>query len=267
MRFDGTKIAIIFYLVLFIFSSAVKAAFNIEPSVTSTNLDRNTSTIQLGFTCTCLDVPAPCDIQLGLQAVMYEGGHDHHSADRPVGLLEPAEGRYLPDTPFLTVYTAPEMSGMVSLNGTAIIDSCGVRSLTVEIDVAVNSLSALPVSAGYDLIGSFGEPGVTSMHASNHYVTDTMSSFVARVAEKFGEAFPDASPLKLNDASLKAGGLFDIYNNWLRPHGSHRFGNDIDIDDIAITHLKTLRAIVNSESNGNALFINEGNHYHIRIPR
>jgi hypothetical protein len=41
--------------------------------------------------------------------------------------------------------------------------------------------------------------------------------------------------LSVNDMSLPRGGLFDIYGNWSKPHGSHREGKDADINRDGVT--------------------------------
>lgn len=220
-------------------------------------------------------LPAPvflhltsCDLLFSLESVEESGGHDHHSDDRPVGTLEPTAGSFVAGTsPFVTLYTAPEVSGEVLLKGTAKIENCGTSSTTLEIRVTVGGLTTLPISSNYTLIGSYGEPGVSSKHISNHHVTQEMNSLIFRVAEKFKIAFPDAPPLRVNDGSLEWGGLFDIKNNWGKPHASHRFGNDIDLDDISALQLKRLKGIIKIESSEKAIFRNEINHYHIRLPR
>lgn len=240
----------------------------IEPSVTSSNLYRNTSTKDLSFTCSCFFTPVNCTLQFSLESVENTGGHDHHSDDRPTGELVPKTGSYVAGgSPFVTLYTAPEVSGEVLLNGTAELENCGTSSLDLTIRVIVGGLTTPPISSNYTLIGSFGEPGVTSMHVSNHHVTPTMSSFIFSVAEKFKAAFPDARPLRINDGSLKWGGLFDIDNNWNRDHGSHRFGNDLDVDDIPADHLRKLLEIIRLDSDDKAIVFIKKTHYHIRLPR
>lgn len=125
-------------------------------------------------------------------------------------------------------------------------------------------LVALPGSENYSLIGSYGQPGVDSMHSSNHWVTPLLSQFILDVATQYKSAFPDAEVLKINDGSLQFGGLFDTHNDWRRPHASHRKGHDIDVDDLSPAKLLKLRSIVRKVSKGRAWFHNEGNHYHIR---
>ena len=161
----------------------------VEPSVTSTTLYANTSTTEIGFTCSCFFEPTACDMQLRLESVENEGGHDHHSEDRPTGILEPAAGSFVPGAPFMTLYTAPEVSGKVVLKGTATTASCGNSSQTLDIRVAVDRLTSLSgLSPNFTLVGSFGEPGVTSMHVSNHHVTTGMANFINRVAVKYRAA-------------------------------------------------------------------------------
>jgi len=238
-----------------------------EPSVTSTTLLAQTITKELSYTCNCFFTPSPCTIQFGLAPVERSGGHDHHSATRPLGELSSNVIQYDGVNPATMTYTAPEVSGDVLLNGHANIDACGSDSKSFLIRMKVDGLSSLGASANYTLIGAYGEPGVSSQHTSNHGVTASMRDFVNRVAAAYKNALPNSNSLRLNDASLAWGGLFDIYNNWNRPHASHRFGTDIDIDDLTPTELKKLVSIVQREGGGKAAFFKEGNHYHVRIPR
>lgn len=42
------------------------------------------------------------------------------------------------------------------------------------------------------------------------------------------------SKLSVNDRSLPAGGLFDIFNTWMPAHLDHRTGTDADINQLGI---------------------------------
>jgi hypothetical protein len=240
-------------------------AMEMEPSITSTTLDKQTIAAEFTSSCSCFYRPVSCQILNVLEPIENAGGHNHHSSTRPVGKLEPAGLTFYNGVdPVRVVYESPEISGDVTWRATA-TSECGILSVTRIIRVQMIGLVALPGSENYSLIGSYGQPGVNSMHSSNHWVTPAMSHFISNVASDFKKIFPDSEGLKINDGSLIWGGLFDISNDWRRPHSSHRRGNDIDLDDLSQTELIELQAIIEANADGQVFFLNEGNHYHIRF--
>jgi hypothetical protein len=151
----------------------------------------------------------------------------------------------------------------------------GVDSLFVQGETARDTASAtimlkiadfeeLTGGAHYRLIGSFGEPGVSSQHRKNHFGTTNLVSRLKALADS---VHADSSyVLRFNDMSLQFGGPFDIRNNWNAPHQTHREGVSVDIDDVdgrgrTITVKYLQEKIENPPFKGK--FLNEKNHYHI----
>lgn len=134
----------------------------------------------------------------------------------------------------LTVtYTAPEVSGLieVTLTGT---DANGnpITPAQATFGVGIKGLVTLPPGTDYVLIGSFGEPGVTSIHVGNHVGTPSTIASLRILAGLYSNVFPGQPLLQYNDISLVWGGLFDTRNNWLPTpagHFHHRFGVNADV--------------------------------------
>jgi hypothetical protein len=84
-------------------------------------------------------------------------------------------------------------------------------------------------SSFYELVGSFGEPSVTSKHTDTHNGNTTLLGRVPKLAEAYLKE--KGKKIRINDMSLRWGGLFDIGNNWtsIPGHGLHREGKSVDI--------------------------------------
>lgn len=175
-----------------------------------------------------------CQIELTFSVQPNSGGHDHHDDSRPQGTLEPISGS-TGDTgfAFTTVYTAREVAGVTEVGVTGRTPSGGSIFGGFTIGVRVAGLEELAEGENYDLVGSFGEPGVTSQHIGNHYGTPALNAMLVRLADDHAAAFP-GEVLQYNDMSLVGGGLFDLGNNWVRPHRDHRFGRNLDLRTIVI---------------------------------
>lgn len=101
------------------FAAVAQAApitdITMRPSVTTTNLGKSTSQLTLVFICAdSTGQPVNCEIALSHQSVAFSGGHDHHDDNRPKGSLSATNGM-TGTAGFATLYTAPEVGGVVSL--------------------------------------------------------------------------------------------------------------------------------------------------------
>lgn len=192
-------------------------------------------------------LPLDCRFSFSLKGVELSGGHIHY--DRPVGGLK-MSGDSGAGANAIDVYTAykylsveyvvPEAAGEVILDST-ITPPYGYRCLNPSdckyegtIDIKVGGLETMPVSGqGYwRLTGSYGEPGVTSLHFDNHYGTPSTK---VRLAVMASDYFEDTGiAIGVNDMSLEWGGLFDINNNWATPHIWHRTGKSVDVDHLGV---------------------------------
>ena len=98
-------------------------------------------------------------------------------------------------------------------------------------------------NSGYVLTGMFPP------HPYNHQAKPAAITALRKIAFEYKQQFPTALPLNYNDFSLQWGGLFDIgpvngcladYNGdgvkdepcrfWEKPHSTHRFGWDADVE-------------------------------------
>lgn len=98
---------------------ALTTDFTVRTSVITSPLGRATNQMNLRYLCTngsgaFLD----CTVGLSHQVVGFSGGHDHHDDDRPKGTLSRTTGSTQGSSGFLTVFTAPEVSGVISLQVT-----------------------------------------------------------------------------------------------------------------------------------------------------
>jgi len=116
--------------------------------------------------------------------------------------------------------------------------------------------------------------GTTTSHPYNHYGTELLIKTLTQIASEYHSAFPNASLIEINDMSLPWGGLFDIKDNWEKPHNLHRCGNQADIRKVTIppeTREKFLeiackKVIENvGKDEGTVLLELNPPHYHISI--
>lgn len=164
-----------------------------------------------------------------------------------------------------TVYTAPEAAGIIEADVVCGPSNFPSAPLTFTIGVRIAGIEQLSAGANYILIGSFGQPGVTSKHVQNHYGTSVLVQRIIGLANDYAKKFP-GEKLAINDMSLEEGGLFDISNNWKPPHKSHRFGTDVDIRIVPTEkQRRALRNLIRNGDNKFSRIIDEGNHWHLRL--
>lgn len=168
-----------------------------------------------------------------------DGGHIRHNetvgspAGRPRGVLRDTTMAFGSGTAsisgvtnaageFSFIYDPSEFSGAYKLHGTC----AGCASVTVApVKVWIQDLLNVPASSEWTLIGS------TPSHPDNHFLTASALLFFENARGQWTKRFPSAEPWKLNDASLKWGGRFDLGHDWISPaHNAHREGKGMDID-------------------------------------
>ncbi len=127
-------------------------------------------------------------------------------------------------------YFTRDMSGVETLVATA----ADYPEAKAQVKVRVPVLEPLPANPSqYVLVGAPSSqdpcPGrsVSSRHEQNHYGRAKTIARVQAIAQKLVEATKILP--RINDMSLPWGGIFDIHNNWVTPHNTHRTGRDIDI--------------------------------------
>ncbi|MDH2918653.1 MAG: hypothetical protein PXX73_05615, partial [Sideroxydans sp.] len=192
---------------------------------------------------------ADAKVRVTLDVQSGSGGHEHHDASRPKGSLTgcaPAgNGVYECITGADGLanfnFNASIVSGTHSVNAACSNLTCVNQPSPVTVDVKVAGLLPIPASQFYSLTepiggGGFKSVGASDSHHNNHYLTATASNELWRITaqyhfeQRFKLAGNIAPPVwYLNDASLAWGGVFDIKNNWSKPHVEHRRGGSIDV--------------------------------------
>jgi hypothetical protein len=186
-------------------------------------------------------------IELRLDVIANGGGHFHDDETRhrsyagALSVIDEGTGSVSKDGKTLTGNTGT--TGLVfGFNGPTfpnnpagtheITGTCTDRACTqagpTRISVEVSDLTPVTASPSnlWTLIGE------TATHPENHYLTTTALQNLTALASAYRSRFPAAPPLRLNDASLEKGGLFDLYpafTAWNVPHSEHRRGWVIDI--------------------------------------
>lgn len=168
------------------------------------------------------------------------GGHSHDDT-RPIGNFLTAQGSPLGavtqgttdvNGQFTINYKASQFGGVetIKVGGTQEPAAMDQKRLSVR----VSGLEAMPESGqGYwRLTGSYGQPGVGSLHVDNHNGTaDTNTRIAGIAADYYAEK---SIAIGVNDMSLPWGGLFDIDNDWTTPHSLHRLGKSFDVDHAGV---------------------------------
>lgn len=218
--------------------AALNTDFSMFPSVTSSRLSPyGTGPQTLNLLLFCFDpftgnILPNCDVQVSPTAVAGSGGHVHNT-NRPRGTFNPDHGNtgasgFLPVT-----YTAPEASGITSVNETGSLNGVpiipGVFTIGVEFDglqlANGNGLIIDTASQMHDNNNGFASADMVSG------IQDLPADFTDRLAQS---NITNVPAIEFTALSLPQGGLFDFQTEWSPPHVSHRFGND---GDIAIRNL------------------------------
>lgn len=170
----------------------------------------------------CNGMPVAASVTITPESVPLSGGHAHHSAQRPAGVILPAVVNS--DDPF--TFNAPEAAGDHRLKAHCIDREC-TQAGPDTVWVGVEGLLDLQADPAYVLIS----PNPDRRHPGNHYVNASTQAKIRSLAAAYHKLFPSDPLLHLNDASLERGGLFDLAANWSpRPgHSTHRYGTDIDV--------------------------------------
>ncbi|MDX1251918.1 MAG: penicillin-insensitive murein endopeptidase [Gammaproteobacteria bacterium] len=177
------------------------------------------------------------------------GGHNHGFDTHP--LIQPANGALRfsgtdtdPDplavrgqtqnTEVMITHPMPEAAGKIIAESTLTAPpgwECMVRCFTFNsskyrdtFDVGVPGLTKLPASTAFHITARGG----TGTHPEGTWGTMDAVGRLVLVAKEYFDI--TGRRLSINDLSLPKGGRFDINNNWIKPHASHRTGTDADIN-------------------------------------
>lgn len=192
----------------------------------------------------------------------YSGGHDHHDNSRPVGEYNRYEGSTGSDGwQFQVTYTAPEISGPVDTYVACSSPSGYCYGGTFSLYVQIDGLVPLNAGLNYNLVGSYGMPGVASQHTSNHNGTPSFTGKLVYLADLYYLQY--GSKLDYNDLSLPLGGLFDVFNNWRPDHWEHRTGISADVRLVPESRQQRLRKLMRDAGIVGKIKVHS-NHWHIR---
>ena len=169
-----------------------------------------------------------------VDVVPMTGGHGHHDANRPKGSV-PASGVTDANGEIKLTFKASEVAG--SHNITATCDSCSNKTVDKKVDVRVPDLAPISPNPSQNADGSYqyaftavdpGHVGTSGgRQRGEYYLTAEAAKNLDVLISNFAEE--GWGIVGLNDASLNWGGLYDLKNNWNKPHSEHRLGEEIDI--------------------------------------
>lgn len=167
-------------------------------------------------------------VTFGVEAIANSGGHDHHDASRPKGLVNgalTASGVTDGNGEIKVTFQAPLFAGTHTVE--AICNSCSNKTVTHTLDVKVPNLTQLTGGGSgslYKLVGDTGK------HSSNHWFSDAAKDALIdllSIFKRYGWGI-----VGVNDSSLIWGGCFDVSGRWglcNNNHAGHRAGEEVDV--------------------------------------
>lgn len=177
-------------------------------------------------------------IQFSSDPQELSGGHNH-SGGRPTGTFSQSSCTTGPDGTCSVVYSASEVGGIEKITG--VIAGNSPQQASQMLNVKVPSLVDLSGNLPLGLGANFRLTGSLAAHPSNHFLTSPALIATSAVVDDFLDEFQ--ATLGLNDMSLEGGGLFDVgptvkhpeWELWQTPHGLHREGRSVDVDQCALS--------------------------------
>lgn len=141
----------------------------------------------------------------------------------------------------LISHSTPEVSGSLAIDGELTappnrlfcIFSPSGRMLPFHFtaDVRIPGLEFLPASGpDYEVVRGGRD---THSDADSTWATHQTIVTLLEIAKVYRAL--SGSKLSVNDLSLRAGGLFDVENNWMPDHQDHRTGTDADVNRVNIS--------------------------------
>lgn len=253
---------------------------DVEPSGTTDVYANTSSTVYAQVINTQTNQSqAGVQVKFSVNVVANSGGHDgNHYVMRPNGkLLDCSSGSEVettvcttqPDGRATVTFSAPTVSGTHTISAECISPAC-TGTTSGDINVKVPGLERMPYSTLYVFVG--GEAG--KAHTDNHYLTPAALSKIQKLAEIYHSRFPFSPVLRVNDASLVWGGVFDIKGSWTAPHIQHRRGLVIDVranqlpDAIPNSNDRAFQLMITKRLGGSYILENQGTsneHYHIHL--
>lgn len=186
-------------------------------------------------------------VEISARILPNTGGHAHENVTHQnlinrLGTFRNSE-KNESNTDFLI--TTSNLQGMANIEYTAmeISSELEIRASSTEnenifaldtLEVRVPNLVNFSGNGAYTLTG-----GDAALHenADTHYLISQMAvDSLISASNAFSVAsWNNTGDMRLNDMSLPWGGLFDFVEDrpWLPPHNSHRYGSDVDIENIS----------------------------------
>lgn len=125
--------------------------------------------------------------------------------------------------------------------------------------VSVAGLVELPPnSADYMRVGA------TSVHPESYYGRPALLGALTELARLFRQE--TGRSLGFNDMSLVDGGVFDLSQDWRKPHCGHRYGVNADIQTRPLSD-EQRRVLLAIWTNLGGQVLLEGDHYHFSVTR
>lgn len=216
--------------------------------------------------------------------------HTGHGAPRPRGTF------FLPGQD-VSQDGRPNGDGQIALtldaqgNGRVKYRSSGVGGREVitavvstgSVSSSVRDTLTIMISGLVELLetGSIDTVGVDANHPDTHWGTQTMVDRLRLLGDSLQGHF--SIRLRVNDMSLRGGGLLDINEDWRQPHAEHRDGRSADLRTESIDSVPALdaaqrdfvrvrwRRLNNTLSASRALLdhtVIRGDqpHFHVRVP-
>lgn len=224
------------------------------------------------------------------------GGHPEstHTSGRSTtkdGVYDPPVGNTGADgLQYKATYTSGEVAGEIELKLTCFKPDGVTVSSTGSLFIHVKIEGLVPLPDPYPTYVFEGN-AASNIHQDSHYVRTETLTKVKNLADAFfaTQNINNRMPqiyIRINDASLIWGGIFDddmtAKGKWLPPHGSHRVGEDFDVDntlaqegtgtvpngpDWKLEDREALLTIARSSAVGLVKIVeNEKSHYHFRDP-
>lgn len=173
-------------------------------------------------------------VNFSVDVTPNSGGHEHHDAWRPKGMLSATQGITDGNGEIQFRFTAPDIAGIHTVR--AACGACSSSAATKEIQVKVPELLPISPDPPRNPDGTF-EYALTSVdkthqgngryHHNQYYLTSLSQQNLLSMIRLFVKE--GWGTVALNDASLFWGGRYDITSNWSGSHRAHRAGKEIDI--------------------------------------
>lgn len=192
-------------------------------------------------------------------------GH-HHSANNSLILCRGASsadnGFTDEDGTFEFFYRGPEAAGKtkVTVNWKDARDN-ETGSVSLTFTNSHDGMTTIPSATGVELVGFDSN----HIQGETHYVTSTTRTNILNICYDYYDEYSE--DVRVNDASLKHGGLFDFDIPWSTPHSEHREGKNVDMRPHwagTTTHWTKLKTLVTTYGGTYVEHTAPGQHLHYR---